>query len=1126
MAVNYDIVYYQNVHYNDTDQPVDSFKLTSFESDLLDKQNMYNVAINKFKISDMSTIPLGFNVPFNEWEVGLKMNNNSTKQMVTQIGSDANPQNILYSIDGAGNIILNTYTSTGELTQIQSVTLSNNPQNLLFVVADSNENIYVVNSTNLYVYDGTGELLTSQAFTSIGYLAMTKQDKILVTDAGAGQILVYTYSNNVLNLNNTISQNHAGTAFSTLNLLSCVHDGTQGLITYNLNSFSLLDSGFNVIMDNLNNSNFTNLIASEVISEKGLGYVIDNKPQAPTDGFYLVNINSSTNNIELYNITEVQTHLLKSFAPNNSTSTQVYPNRAFFDNDHQQFWATDNQNIYVYDINGAIIDDKNVTDITDSFYAKNNVLLTACNLNSQSIVLGFVLTNNKIVQVSGDIRTKLDGTPLPRIDTVSSDGQAIIVSYNQPQVGTTIYSAETYLPTQDIARTQQQGEGRYDQTFIDTRNNMYYINQNMRTTQLYANTNNLTYSGINLCYVNGAGAVGSPIITTNENITSLSCTNIYTFAGLNAHDGGINNNTQVVQQKIENITPTSAFVNYSTGTQPYYITSITSLDGSQIINIGTAFTNNNPTQGCDIVTQETGNNWTSVFHINEDFGLYTPPQIIVNPIDNTIWLISPMFVSSGLMKSNIAPTFSISSPFLDFTNVTFSNVKVSSGYGNGITGLAFDVYPDMNDIYATISDNGSGNIYKGYYNAVSNEIYLNVFIRGNSTTKFYGYLMIPQQNAYTPDGDSENEMGNLYLNRPHQPQYNNNLYNTRVLGFCEDYHRNLIMIGTYQNTLTVYDTQFNQQTVYTVSNLSYFSISNINASSQVYTITLSTLQPATHIELFDTYLLAIARNNANNLILVQTSTTNQLLFLDDVQLTQIASIPYSNQTSLYSTSTILGQGDASMLVYSYDDYIERVNDAFSVCLQRLKQKDASITITDAPSFSYNKGTGLLTLSYDPIFYNQLASYSIYLGKQLYQYFKFNKTIPQTVELNEMYKVVLNNNSGTITQNSLSMYQLNQLDKIVITTNLMIYADVSTDSLKSLKVFSEFDIDTSSPSTMYNEGCLLYSAVLLRNYVMLSPSALRSVQYEFYYQFKNGIQYKFMISPNNNVSIKLQFTRAY
>ena len=48
---------------------------------------------------DLSTIPLGFNIPFNKWEIALMMNNKIDKEIIPMIGSTVQQTNTLFTLD-------------------------------------------------------------------------------------------------------------------------------------------------------------------------------------------------------------------------------------------------------------------------------------------------------------------------------------------------------------------------------------------------------------------------------------------------------------------------------------------------------------------------------------------------------------------------------------------------------------------------------------------------------------------------------------------------------------------------------------------------------------------------------------------------------------------------------------------------------------------------------------------------------------------------------------------------------------------------------------------------------------------------------------------------------------------
>ena len=212
-------------------------------------------------------------------------------------------------------------------------------------------------------------------------------------------------------------------------------------------------------------------------------------------------------------------------------------------------------------------------------------------------------------------------------------------------------------------------------------------------------------------------------------------------------------------------------------------------------------------------------------------------------------------------------------------------------------------------------------------------------------------------------------------------------------------------------------------------------------------------------------------------------------------------------------------------VYHYSDYLDMINNTLiALC--------TSQSVTPIPKIVLDKVTGYCTLLNVNAF--QSNTYQLYFNQALWNFFKFKVTPQVQVNGQPLTSLLLINfvnavEAGTPTswqlvQNEFSVYQLNMLDKIVIQTSLNIFSDVTQDGGTSLNTFTEFDIDTSNITQMYNEGSLLYAAVLLRNYNFTSTNALRYIEYSFWYQFKDAKKYRFTISANNNISLKLQFTR--
>ena len=258
--------------------------------------------------------------------------------------------------------------------------------------------------------------------------------------------------------------------------------------------------------------------------------------------------------------------------------------------------------------------------------------------------------------------------------------------------------------------------------------------------------------------------------------------------------------------------------------------------------------------------------------------------------------------------------------------------------------------------------------------------------------------------------------------------------------------------------------------------------------------------------------------------------TNNLLFLADISNNKALEFDLETGTLNGDYFTIANisnvyvkQADdtdqGTLDIFDLNTYITQFNVCFQNCYNRLKLLNPAITITTAPSFTLDYTTGKLTLNYDTAY--STSGNGILINDSLLFYAKF----PVGTQISGLNSIVLNS-SGALTQPSSTIWKLNQLDKIVLQTSLMLVSDITGVNSKSLNIFTEFDIDTSNPTFFNNDCSLLYSAILLRNYVLNSNTELRNIQYSFYYQYKNGERYKYMIPVGENLSIKLQFSRVF
>ena len=298
----------------------------------------------------------------------------------------------------------------------------------------------------------------------------------------------------------------------------------------------------------------------------------------------------------------------------------------------------------------------------------------------------------------------------------------------------------------------------------------------------------------------------------------------------------------------------------------------------------------------------------------------------------------------------------------------------------------------------------------------------------------------------------------------------------------------------------------------------YDDNSKIKISNNLWAIALNNPISTTSVQLPSAQIsYGCSVDGLTNNLLVGDITNNQIVQFNLSNLEPTTVIPMTNISNIYSRSgNFIDQG--ALNIYDLDTYITQLNLCFQNCYKKLQFLDPALAIATAPSFTLNYTTGKLTLNYDVAYSN--TGNGILINNNLLPYVKykvFNNSI------NNLNSIVLNT-SGSLTQTSATIWKFNQLDKLVLQTSLMLVSDITGDNSKSLNIFTEFDIDTSNPTFFNNDCSLLYSAILLRNYVLNSNTELRNIQYSFYYQYKDGERYKYYIPPNENLSIKLQFTK--
>jgi hypothetical protein len=275
-----------------------------------------------------------------------------------------------------------------------------------------------------------------------------------------------------------------------------------------------------------------------------------------------------------------------------------------------------------------------------------------------------------------------------------------------------------------------------------------------------------------------------------------------------------------------------------------------------------------------------------------------------------------------------------------------------------------------------------------------------------------------------------------------------------------------------------------------------------------------------------TYISNLALSRLEDYLYLVSETNNAIGIYDYKLLATIgSSITGISPTGIAgvftSTETIL-PSQAQLAFYDLQQVVNAVNAAYLACYTALQ---AAITgafpVDSCPFWSLNYTTKRLALNYDPKFYTESGN-GIYVNSNLLQYFK----LPTIAGDQAGYLQYVLNLTGTSTQSQETIFKLIFVDKIVIKTNMTLLSDFENGSnTKYNQVFTDLDIDTSDQ--FFNlDGSFLYSAVLLRNYILTSNSQLRGISYQIWVQYKDGSELPYLIPTGENVSIKFQFSRLY
>ena len=212
----------------------------------------------------------------------------------------------------------------------------------------------------------------------------------------------------------------------------------------------------------------------------------------------------------------------------------------------------------------------------------------------------------------------------------------------------------------------------------------------------------------------------------------------------------------------------------------------------------------------------------------------------------------------------------------------------------------------------------------------------------------------------------------------------------------------------------------------------------------------------------------------------------------------------------------------NVAIYDLNTLVNLINVAFLEAYNKLVAQGG--TLAEAPFLVLNS-TGYLTLNYSAD--TTQAANGILFNQALWNLAYFTAS-PDSTDVG-FYKLLLLPSSTSTTQLSKSVYNFNQLDKILISSNTLFVAGswfgVNTQS----RIIMDIDVPTDTSGFVQgNIGNVLYfQPNFLRVFQMQSGgSPLDRIQMDILYRYRDGTTYQLYLANGEAFSVKLEFVKKF
>lgn len=1042
-----------------------------------DSQN-YQIAIDKIRVP-LGTIPLSGNIGLKKYEIILRNQNTEASAYVKQI--NALTGNFYYVLN---NNSINRYSYTNTSTTLTKTIQLDNICNFVYqFVIDDFENIYIACSNTSTEFSNELIILDSNIPPNILYQEKYDNIKSIYIDSNSKFYLINEYEgSSVLCFNNN-------------NKLNTVELDLNFTIDKNFSNNPLTNSIFVVASDeNIIVANNNNILSYYTINGTPITDISTSAKQLVAGNILVSQETLMTGEINQLNDALIGVNLSKQVA--NIETNQIFPGGGLIDSS----LAITGDNAYAlglgktlyaveFPITTGDFNEINLKELEAVAGRQNNVLIGTTNLSDLFFLNQNIPFNGAIENYLGlsVVNFKPTSEPIISMDwDISNDSIIAVDNTNKLYVSdTAIYPLGFIGFGNNGNNIEIQGYENFQNTDNQMTTHLLKLFPSVLLTGTFCTKNGIVY-GIK-------GVLGSQqVIEMNMNFEETGV--IFPCPECN----GVIKAIDIVDNNIVVVGNNDNIAIYSIISK-VLVRNITVYQGNSIKFTGFQ-------DGSTLVI--THNNNLAIY--NYITGVLLSDQLLQNSNVMNAITCNPNDLTNDLAKIFISYFTNNNNQYnLDFitlnTNYTIANQIRMDNSNSPFGQLFFNV--DNGILINSIIINQNAPTVKLYYQSQN---YTASGLFNFITTQPYEFIYFPQTltGVYTFTNITTNITPiSVAVSRTNT----NKIYAINSVD-------NLIYSGTLLNN----NITFNQLTQFTTKYLYISTCKNFNIEidSILRTFNISNQKQISTISITNNKVDNIAKNEETNEFLVGLNNTNQINSYSK-DLTLNYTLEQNNPVSLFVKT-----GDdiniSGINIYNLQDVVDNINNAFNDAWSKLKTIGTSATFTDPPNITIDLN-GYLTLNYSPD-YTQTGN-GILFNNYLMNICYF-QNIPDKQDIG-FFKINLKNNTTSTMQLSKSIFQFNQLDKILIQSTSLFVSGSWYGRNSISQILTDIDVPIDNFAIGNIGQVLYYQPTHLRVYQMATGgNPISRIQISILYRYKDGTQYTLELSPGESFSVKLNFIKKF